>query len=112
MSNTVRKREGDDIEIDRNTKHIKVFHERDLDLDEPTETLDNAKAIDSSSFPKSSLDDLLPPSKVLIPREESISRQRNAYRIDECGVGISEYISHNIPKIDGIIKQRCARWPT
>jgi hypothetical protein len=47
----------------------------------------------------------LPPSHVLLGKPPPIS-DGFMFRIQETDVGISEYIGQNIPKIDGIIKQR------
>ncbi|EJD53740.1 tRNA pseudouridine synthase D [Auricularia subglabra TFB-10046 SS5] len=47
------------------------------------------------------MEDILPPSIVLVNRD-----RKDAYRISERDVGITEYIAKDVPCIDGIIKQR------
>lgn len=52
---------------------------------------------------------LLPPSHSLLGTKFSSQPSADGHvRILETDVGISEYIAKDVPKIDGIIKQRCA----
>lgn len=51
---------------------------------------------------------LLPPSHVLLGTTPPLTSEDGAMlRIMETDVGISEYIAKDVPKIEGIIKQRC-----
>ena len=52
-------------------------------------------------------ENLLPPSHVLLgTTSTTTSKDGTMLRIMETDVGISEYISKNVPRIEGIIKQR------
>lgn len=51
---------------------------------------------------------LLPPSHVLLGTAPPATSEDGAMlKIMETDVGISEYIAKDVPKIEGIIKQRC-----
>lgn len=52
-------------------------------------------------------EDVLPPSSAIL----GLTRE-DPNRITELDVGISQYISKDVPRIDGIIKQRCAESST
>jgi len=52
---------------------------------------------------------ILPPSHSLLGTAPPLQDESGAIiRLMESDVGISEYISKDVPKISGIIKQRCA----
>jgi tRNA pseudouridine13 synthase len=52
---------------------------------------------------------ILPPSHSLLGTSPPLQDESGAIiRLMESDVGISEYIAKNVPKIAGIIKQRCA----
>ena len=54
---------------------------------------------------------ILPPSHVLLGTSApSLAPDGSIYKILETDVGISEYIARDVPKISGIIKQRCFCW--
>ena len=52
---------------------------------------------------------LLPPSHTLLNAPPPVfGPDGSMQQIMETDVGISEYVGHDVPKIGGIIKQRCA----
>jgi tRNA pseudouridine13 synthase len=54
---------------------------------------------------------VLPPSHALLSApSHSGSTEGSDLRILETDVGISEYVGHDIPKIEGIIKQRFVKF--
>jgi len=99
---TIRERDLDDVEDRRNAKRVKTGHTPD-----DTE-LAEAPAEDTAPKTKSTsmffTEDLLPPSKSLLPSQPG--GVGSNLRVSEPDVGILEYISHDVPRIDGIIKQR------
>jgi tRNA pseudouridine13 synthase len=57
-------------------------------------------------------DNILPPSHYLLGTAPPLQDESGAIiRLMESDVGISEYIAKNVPKINGIIKQRYALKP-
>jgi tRNA pseudouridine13 synthase len=55
------------------------------------------------------IEDLLPPSRSLLPAAKLVERPANQLNLTfESDVGITEYVSSDVPPIRGIIKQRCA----
>lgn len=109
----VRERELEDTEAGRSPKRTKVEEpptEADaaLSTDHLGVTAEDARA--NPSVPAASATDdeeVLPPSHALLraPRHMG-SHKGSDLRIMETDVGISEYVGHDIPKIEGIIKQR------
>src|SRR5271170_7753796 len=56
------------------------------------------------------IEDLLPPSRILLPSSNLVERTVDQLNITfESDVGITEYVSSDVPPIRGIIKQRCDR---
>jgi tRNA pseudouridine13 synthase len=92
-SASTRTRELDDSQDGRSPKRTKI----DQSL---TDTI--------SPINDQELADVLPPSHVLlgIARPTRIP-DGSMHRIVEADVGISEYVAPDVPKISGIIKQRC-----
>lgn len=101
-STTVRERETDDTEQERLAKRVK------LDEDISTESHEPSIAVEMPMTVHETSDDLLPPSRSLLPFQGPKAIDGNGYRVSEPDVGISEYIANDIPQIHGIIKQRYA----
>ena len=94
--------------------------ERELDDSQDGRSPKRTKLDESLSDPKASgvillkethtdleSENLLPPSHVLLGTSEpTFTPDATMYRILEADVGISEYISRDVPKISGNIKQR------
>lgn len=74
-----------------------------------TESKDDHVAEDSETAqPKYVNEDLLPPSRALLPSAKLSDRPSDQQNLTfEADVGISEYVSSDVPPIQGIIKQRC-----
>jgi len=54
------------------------------------------------------IEDLLPPSRSLLPSAKLVERPSNQLNLTfEADVGITEYVSSDVPPLRGIIKQRC-----
>ncbi|KAF8517809.1 pseudouridine synthase [Gautieria morchelliformis] len=103
MSNTgVRERETNDAEKERLTKRVKMEHSSTESVHEASPDVEMSKLAAPES--KSHEDDLLPPSRSLLPCRSKTSG--DYFRVSEPDVGISVYIANDIPKIQGIIKQR------
>ena len=97
MSASIRQRDIDDSQDGRSPKRTKLDQSVVPGAVLSTETINE-------------LENLLPPSHVLLGASEPTStRDGSMYRIVEADVGISEYISCDVPKISGIIKQRYVR---
>jgi tRNA pseudouridine13 synthase len=102
----VREREEDDIP-GRSPKRPRTVDEMDMDATTaaaalPAATEDAAKPAASS---------VLPPSHTLLSAPRHVgSTEGPELRIMETDVGISEYVGHDIPPIQGIIKQRWFYW--
>jgi tRNA pseudouridine13 synthase len=95
---TVREREQSDINSDRPPKRSKTGDSR---AGSPT----TASGFGRDSGSSAQVDSPLPPSHVLLGIPPS-SSDGFVFRIEERDVGISEYVGRNVPKVDGIIKQR------
>ena len=68
---------------------------------------DSIAATHPSSEQAKQDDVMLPPSHSLLGvRPPEYSEDGSIQRIMETDVGISEYVGHDVPKIEGIIKQR------
>ena len=90
---STRTREPDDSQDGRSPKRTKI----DQPLTDSTSSAEDAE-----------LGDILPPSHVLLGiARPTFTTDGTMHRIVEADVGISEYISHDVSKINGIIKQRC-----
>lgn len=60
-----------------------------------------------SGNPRYILEDLLPPSRALLPSAKLVERPADQANLTfEADVGIIEYVSNGVPPIQGIIKQR------
>jgi hypothetical protein len=93
-SASTRTREPDDSQDARSPKRTKI----DQSLTDSISPAEDAE-----------LGDILPPSHVLLGiARPTLTADGSIHRIVEADVGISEYISHDVSKISGIIKQRCA----
>ena len=103
-SSAVRGRETDDSEQERLTKRVKMDEGPAIEH----EPIPDVEMYLTDSQSKSSSEDLLPPSRRLLPFQGSVALGGDGYRISEPDVGISEYIANDIPQIEGIIKQRYA----
>ena len=95
----VRERDLEQSDDERETKRLKTDHSGDTA--EVAANAESTRPEEATSMFSS--EDLLPPSKALLPHKPS---GLDIYRVSEPDVGISEYISHDVPRIDGIIKQR------
>ena len=96
-------RERDDNEDSRLPKRLK------MDVDPVTELQESAKDVDmtaAASKLKYQSEDLLPPSRTLLPYKRTDGSVHDVFRISEPDVGISEYMSSDGSRIVGIIKQR------
>jgi len=93
----IRKLEQGDTEHERPSKRIKI--------EQPTVEANEDVADNYVSEP-SCVEDQLLPSHVLLDIPP-VTSDGFVFRVQENSVGISEYVGRNIPKIDGIIKQRC-----
>lgn len=98
MSASIREREDDDNGA-RSPKRTKTteFDDNDSDI-----TNKNSQAEES----------ILPPSHILLGLSSPSTTSGGPRQLLECDVGISEYISRDLPPIRGIIKQRQATLPT
>lgn len=57
------------------------------------------------------VEDLLPPSRSLLPSSKLVERPADQPNLTfEADVGIIEYVSSDVPPIQGIIKQRCVQF--
>lgn len=90
MSASIREREDDDSQS-RSPKRTK------------TTEFDDNHVVGSSSQAEQSI---LPPSHVLLGLGSPQITSNGLRQLLECDVGISEYITHDLPPISGIIKQR------
>lgn len=97
-ANTFRERD-DEIEIERDAKRAKISHEIQNNAD-------NIGLVEPETTSNISFEDLLPSSKVLLPHKGVGWGEHSGYQVSEPDVGISEYISDDVPRIEGIIKQR------
>lgn len=91
---STRERELDDSLEERSPKRTKLDDCHSLNEDHTAPTT-------------SEEENLLPPSHVLLGlAKPTAAADGSLYRISEEDVGISEYVSSDIPRIGGIIKQR------
>ena len=86
------------------------------DAEEPQNDADvamtDAPAADASTPAEKVVESLLPPSHALLGAPSPVyTEDGSMQRIMETDVGISEYIGHDVPPIQGIIKQRYAHLP-
>jgi tRNA pseudouridine13 synthase len=106
---SIREREEDDS-IGRSPKRSRTEGEvgaEDLgdNVDATALTIGETPIEGKTNKPESA--GVLPPSHSLLsaPRD-AVNSEGPELRVMETDVGISEYVGHDIPKIDGIIKQR------
>ncbi|KAF8591414.1 pseudouridine synthase [Ramaria rubella] len=106
MSSTgVHERETDDVEQQRLAKRAKTDKETVSTTFQPS-VLTKEMEVPTDAHTEFPSDDLLPPSRSLLPHKRSGDIKTNEFRISEPDVGITEYISHDVRRIEGIIKQR------
>lgn len=76
----------------------------------PTTSSEPAAKLPGPSIETVEDEAILPPSHALLRAPRHIGSHSGAdLRIMETDVGISEYVGSDIPKIEGIIKQRCVQ---
>ncbi|EEB93753.1 hypothetical protein MPER_07552 [Moniliophthora perniciosa FA553] len=97
MSSSVREREHDDEDLQRDSKRQKIN-------EQATETV----TITEESLLDESLahEHVLPPSHALLGVPLPVAEQGRPLNFLESDVGISEYVGKGVSRIDGIIKQR------
>lgn len=112
-----RPREADEIHDDERTpKRTKVDDDHEDYPDVPMNLASDSSVHDpgqaqiagDSVPPVEVRENLLPPSHALLNLPPAVYDQDGFRRIVEPDVGISEYVGHDVPPIEGIIKQRCA----
>lgn len=97
MSASIREREDDDSES-RSPKRTKT-----TEFDDTHVVSESSQAEHESNKAEQSI---LPPSHVLLGLGSPQTTSDGLRQLLECDVGISEYITRDIPPISGIIKQR------
>ncbi|THG97146.1 hypothetical protein EW026_g4807 [Hermanssonia centrifuga] len=105
---TIRQRE-EDADPSRSPKRTKLDAEdnveQDVTMTDPESSTN--PATDLSEVPPKEPDSLLPPSHVFLNAPPAVyTPDGSMQKIMETDVGISEYVGHDVPKIEGIIKQR------
>jgi tRNA pseudouridine13 synthase len=95
-----RKREGEDVELENSPKRARI------DLQESATDAPTITPTETIAATLSEHDTILPPSHALLGIPSPEMKGEENLRILESDVGISEYISRDIPQIQGIIKQR------
>lgn len=99
MSASTREREDDDNEA-RSSKRTKTtsseFHDDHV----------ASKSLQADLGSNEAQESILPPSHVLLGLSSPQTTSGGLRQLLECDVGISEYITRNLPPIRGIIKQR------
>ncbi len=105
---TIRQRE-EDADPSRSPKRTKIDAEdnveQDVTMTDPESSTN--PATDLSEVPPKEPDSLLPPSHVFLNAPPAVyTPDGSMQKIMETDVGISEYVGHDVPKIEGIIKQR------
>ena len=117
-----RPREQDDLAPEQpNAKRTKVEDPKDAEEDVPSMSTDREVAVvslseleeqegmDVDAAPQGP-ESMLPPSHAMLNAPPPVYGPDGAMQqIMETDVGISEYIGFDVPKIEGIIKQRCVR---
>lgn len=98
MSASIREREDDDSES-RSPKRTKTTTE----FDDDHVVGENFQAGHESNKAE---EPILPPSHILLGVGSPQTTSDGLRQLLECDVGISEYISRDLPPISGIIKQR------
>lgn len=108
----VREREEDAQGLERSSKRVKVFEiDGDdvvmQDTEEKVSELEATEAGPSETNVQVDEGNLLPPSHALLglPSPACLP-DGTLQKVMETDVGISEYIGHDIPTVEGIIKQR------
>lgn len=99
----IREREIDDTESERLAKRLKMDENLSTASHEPIQDVEISPVGPEEKF---SSEDLLPPSRSLLPSYKGGILHGGDCRVSEPDVGISEYIANDIPQIEGIIKQR------
>lgn len=94
----VREREDDNDDLERSSKRTKL---EDAVTDNAGEDLATVEK---------KHEHILPPSHALLGVPLPVATEQGAMNFLERDVGISEYVGHGLPKIEGIIKQRRIRF--
>ena len=103
---TARPREEDDLATAPSAKRAKLDEEKTAEDVEMADALGDAEA---DAAPEKVAESLLPPSHSLLNAPSPVyTPDGSMQRIMETDVGISEYVGHDVPQINGIIKQRYA----
>lgn len=107
---STRPREDEDLPT---AKKAKLAPEKDetenLVIDGKVIEANVKKLQETSGPPAYILEDLLPPSRSLLPSSKLVERPADQPNLTfEADVGITEYVSTGVPPIQGIIKQRRA----
>lgn len=101
LASVTRERDLDDTEDARPQKRTRI--------DDSLADDENDEALETTAPPQA--ENLLPPSHVLLgTTKPSLPSDGSIYKVLETDVGISEYISCDVPEISGIIKQRCVHF--
>ena len=100
---SVRPRDEEDAAHDRSPKRTKI----DDESTNGQATEATPMVVEDTAAEKKQPESLLPPSHTLLGAPPPVyTEDGSMQRIMETDVGISEYIGHDVPKIEGIIKQR------
>ena len=102
-NNGVHEREKDDNEDPRLPKRLKMDIDPAMELQESVKDVEMTTASSKTRYPS---EDILPPSRALLPYRRPETPVDDVFRISEPDVGISEYMSGDVSRIVGIIKQR------
>lgn len=97
MSTSVRERENDDPDFERDSKRPKI--EANPGGGEEEENPEQAEQVEEKPH-------ILPPSHSLLGIALPAVEEGRAVNFLEGDVGISEYVGRGVSKIEGIIKQR------
>lgn len=108
MSNRRSREPEDNDSAARSPKRTKLSEEpivvdlQDVEMNEASAPAENAEAITDEGP-----ENLLPPSHALLGLPPpACTPDGSMVCVMESDVGISEYVGHDVPKIEGIIKQR------
>lgn len=111
---TVRPREQDDLNAEQepSSKRTKLEDEGPVDvimvdIAELEEKENNSAEPTQENVDSKENESLLPPSHALLGAPPPVyTEDGSVQKIMETDVGISEYVGHDVPMINGIIKQR------
>lgn len=98
-----RPRDEDQADDERSPKRTKVTEDVPPVEASASSVVEETTTVEEKKQPES----LLPPSHALLNAPSPVyTPDGSMQRIMETDVGISEYVGHDVPKIEGIIKQR------